>query len=83
MEGWKTTLDNHRPVLRESAHERSDPSRYAENDFGHADLRHHWLALLSGQPVLDVVFWRCVFGFATLLVAECRAGLPAPRQPGA
>lgn len=28
-----------------------------------------WLVLLSGQPVLDVVFWRCVFGFAALLVA--------------
>lgn len=27
-----------------------------------------WLVLLSGQPVLDVVFWRCVFGAATLLL---------------
>lgn len=75
MEGWKTTLDNHRPVLRESAHERSDPSRYAGNDFGHADLRHHWLAGAAlRQPVLDVVFWRCVFGFATLLVACAALG---------
>jgi TctA family transporter len=21
-----------------------------------------WFVLVSGQPVLDVVFWRCVFG---------------------
>lgn len=28
-----------------------------------------WLVLLSGEPVLDVVFWRCVFGFAALLAA--------------
>lgn len=27
-----------------------------------------WFVVLSGQPVLDVVFWRCVFGAATLLV---------------
>ncbi|HWL27501.1 MAG TPA: DMT family transporter [Burkholderiaceae bacterium] len=27
-----------------------------------------WFVLVSGQPVLDVVFWRCVFGAATLLV---------------
>ena len=27
-----------------------------------------WLVVVSGQPVLDVVFWRCVFGAATLLV---------------
>lgn len=33
-----------------------------------------WLVLLSGQPVLDVVFWRCVFGFATLLVACAALG---------
>lgn len=26
-----------------------------------------WLVVISGQPVLDVVFWRCVFGAATLL----------------
>ncbi|KAF1051218.1 MAG: hypothetical protein GAK43_02505 [Stenotrophomonas maltophilia] len=30
------------------------------------------LVLLSGQPVLNVVFWRCVFGAATLL-AICAA----------
>lgn len=27
-----------------------------------------WFVLMSGQPVLDVVFWRCVFGAVTLLV---------------
>lgn len=27
-----------------------------------------WFVLVSGQPVLDVVFWRCVFGAATLLL---------------
>nr|WP_294974705.1 DMT family transporter [uncultured Pseudomonas sp.] len=26
-----------------------------------------WLVVVSGQPVLDVVFWRCLFGAATLL----------------
>ena len=27
-----------------------------------------WFVLLSGLPVLDVVFWRCVFGALTLLL---------------
>lgn len=27
-----------------------------------------WFVLVSGQPVLDVVFWRCVFGAGTLLL---------------
>ncbi|MCE0911159.1 MULTISPECIES: DMT family transporter [Pseudomonas] len=27
-----------------------------------------WFVLVSGQPVLEVVFWRCVFGAVTLLV---------------
>src|SRR3546814_20767814 len=27
-----------------------------------------WFVLVSGQPVLDVVFWRCAIGAATLLV---------------
>jgi len=27
-----------------------------------------WFVLVSGQPVLDVVFWRCLFGALTLLV---------------
>ncbi|MDY7070226.1 hypothetical protein PshuTeo2_02360 [Pseudomonas hunanensis] len=31
-----------------------------------------WFVLVSGQPVLDVVFWRCVFGAVTLL-AICAA----------
>ncbi len=31
-----------------------------------------WFVLVSGQPVLDVVFWRCVFGALTLL-AICAA----------
>jgi drug/metabolite transporter (DMT)-like permease len=31
-----------------------------------------WFVLVSGQAVLDVVFWRCVFGAATLL-AICGA----------
>ncbi|TIU58568.1 MAG: EamA/RhaT family transporter, partial [Mesorhizobium sp.] len=27
-----------------------------------------WFVVLSGQPAIDVVFWRCAFGAATLLV---------------
>lgn len=27
-----------------------------------------WFVLMSGQPVVNVVFWRCVFGAAVLLV---------------
>ncbi|MEB0048268.1 MULTISPECIES: DMT family transporter [unclassified Pseudomonas] len=27
-----------------------------------------WFVLMSGEPVLDVVFWRCVFGAGTLLL---------------
>lgn len=38
-----------------------------------------WLVLLSGQAVLDVVFWRCVFGAATLLVI---CGLMGFLRPG-
>ncbi|MCJ1885928.1 DMT family transporter [Pseudomonas sp. LA21] len=37
-----------------------------------------WLVLLSGQPVLDVVFWRCVFGAATLLLICGLMGLLRP-----
>ena len=84
MEGWKTALDNHRPVLRESAHERSDPSRYAGNDFGHADLRHHWLAgaaLRAARAGRGVLALR--IRFRRPAGRLCRAGLPAPRQPGA
>ncbi len=38
-----------------------------------------WLVVVSGQPVLDVVFWRCVFGAATLLVI---CGLMGFLRPG-
>lgn len=31
-----------------------------------------WFVLMSGQPVVDVVFWRCLFGALTLL-AICAA----------
>ncbi|RTZ47853.1 DMT family transporter [Candidimonas sp. SYP-B2681] len=27
-----------------------------------------WFVLISGQPIIDVVFWRCAFGAATLLL---------------
>lgn len=37
-----------------------------------------WLVLISGQPVLDVVFWRCVFGAATLLLACAVMGFLRP-----
>ena len=41
--------------------------------FNRRDTRHGhplWFVLVSGQPVLDVVFWRCVFGTGTLLVID-------------
>jgi len=34
-----------------------------------------WFVVVSGQPVLDVVFWRCVFGAATLLIVCAGMGL--------
>lgn len=34
-----------------------------------------WFVLVSGQPVLDVVFWRCLFGAATLLLVCAALGL--------
>jgi drug/metabolite transporter (DMT)-like permease len=34
-----------------------------------------WFVVLSGQPVLDVVFWRCAFGALTLLVICAALGL--------
>ena len=34
-----------------------------------------WFVVLSGQPVMDVVFWRCAFGAATLLVICAALGL--------
>lgn len=37
-----------------------------------------WFVLVSGQPVLDVVFWRCVFGAATLLLICAFMGLLKP-----
>jgi len=37
-----------------------------------------WLVMLSGQPVLDVVFWRCVFGALTLLVICAAMGFLRP-----
>lgn len=37
-----------------------------------------WLVVVSGQPVLDVVFWRCMFGAATLLVICAAMGFLRP-----
>ncbi len=37
-----------------------------------------WFVLMSGQPVLDVVFWRCVFGAVTLLLICAAFGLLRP-----
>lgn len=37
-----------------------------------------WLVLVSGQPVLDVVFWRCVFGAGTLLLICAALGFLRP-----
>ncbi|VVN64945.1 DMT family transporter [Pseudomonas fluorescens] len=37
-----------------------------------------WFVLVSGQPVLDVVFWRCVFGALTLLVICAVLGFLRP-----
>ena len=39
-----------------------------------------WFVLMSGQPVIDVVFWRCLFGALTLLaicamLGHFRAGI--------
>jgi drug/metabolite transporter (DMT)-like permease len=34
-----------------------------------------WFVIVSGQPVMDVVFWRCVFGAATLLAICAAMGL--------
>ena len=34
-----------------------------------------WFVVVSGQPVLDVVFWRCVFGALTLLAICGTTGL--------
>lgn len=37
-----------------------------------------WFVLVSGLPVLDVVFWRCVFGAVTLLAICAAFGLLRP-----
>ncbi|UCO99773.1 DMT family transporter [Metapseudomonas lalkuanensis] len=37
-----------------------------------------WLVMLSGLPVLDVVFWRCLFGAAALLVICAFMGFLRP-----
>ena len=37
-----------------------------------------WFVLVSGQPVLDVVFWRCVFGAGTLLLICAAFGFLRP-----
>lgn len=37
-----------------------------------------WFVLVSGQPVLEVVFWRCVFGAGTLLVICAAMGFLKP-----
>ncbi len=34
-----------------------------------------WFVIVSGQPIVDVVFWRCVFGAATLLAVCAALGL--------
>ncbi|RSC24991.1 DMT family transporter [Pseudomonas putida] len=37
-----------------------------------------WFVLVSGQPVLDVVFWRCVLGAGTLLLICAVMGFLKP-----
>ncbi|WP_236248290.1 DMT family transporter [Pseudomonas mosselii] len=37
-----------------------------------------WFVLVSGQPVLEVVFWRCVFGAGTLLLICVAMGFLKP-----
>lgn len=37
-----------------------------------------WLVMLSGLPVLDVVFWRCAFGALTLVVVCAFMGFLRP-----
>ncbi|UZE31372.1 DMT family transporter [Pseudomonas asplenii] len=37
-----------------------------------------WFVLVSGQPVLDVVFWRCLFGALTLLAICAALGFLRP-----
>ncbi|QKC88223.1 DMT family transporter [Mesorhizobium sp. NZP2234] len=40
-----------------------------------------WFVIMSGQPIMDVVFWRCAFGAATLLVICTSLGLLRDRLP--
>lgn len=40
-----------------------------------------WFVVMSGQGVLDVVFWRCAFGAVALLVACAALGLLRPVPP--
>lgn len=37
-----------------------------------------WLVVSSGQPIADLLFWRCLFGAATLLAACALLGLLRP-----
>ncbi|CCV04797.1 conserved membrane hypothetical protein [Mesorhizobium metallidurans STM 2683] len=34
-----------------------------------------WFVVMSGQPIMDVVFWRCAFGAVTLLIICTALGL--------
>jgi drug/metabolite transporter (DMT)-like permease len=34
-----------------------------------------WFVVRSGQPIIDLLFWRCVFGAATLLVVCAAMGM--------
>jgi len=34
-----------------------------------------WFVVMSGQPIMDVVFWRCAFGAVTLLIICACLGL--------
>ena len=40
-----------------------------------------WFVVMSGQPIMDVVFWRCAFGAVTLLVICACLGLLRGRLP--
>ncbi|TJW78490.1 MAG: EamA/RhaT family transporter, partial [Mesorhizobium sp.] len=34
-----------------------------------------WFVVMSGEPIMDVVFWRCAFGAITLLIICAALGL--------
>ena len=40
-----------------------------------------WFVVMSGQPIMDVVFWRCAFGAVTLLIICACLGLLRGRLP--